>query len=86
MSRWVIERYVVPLLLRSRYLIDEELLRYLEEELGKIYAPAGGIGCRDLEEAIKRQLRIYPEGFEEIIRQLLERYERMGKRGVLGVA
>ena len=88
MSILVIERLVVPVVRRiSPWTeVDEELKQYLEEELGRIYALAGGISCPELEKTIRRQLKIYPKGFEEIVHELLRKHVGIKKRKPIGVA
>jgi len=75
----VIQRSVVALdIPQSPNGIHEHhpLIYYLEEELSRLFAIAGGVRCVELEERLNRLLRENPRKVEEIIRELVPKYYR----------
>jgi len=75
----VIQRSMVALdMPESPSRIDEShpLVYYLEEELARLFALAGGVRCLELEKRLSILLRENPRKVEEIVRELVAKYYR----------
>lgn len=89
MSRTVITDIVLPIVSRilneadstrfPRYAVirDENLERYLEEEMQRWFGVIGADGCQHLREKLEEARKNDPSAFDQLLRELLTKYVKL---------
>lgn len=89
MSDQVIRDIVIPIVTKimredgyltpyGRYTVrDEQLEKFLEEEMRRMFGVIGANGCQHLKEQLEEAMKNDPYAFEYVLRQVVQKYVKL---------